>query len=69
MSLHIYKGNLRTRSRLTLTDLETMIGTLVNEEQIKGRSQVLDRDVNVVQLGRFKHLFRHVSSKSIDTSI
>jgi hypothetical protein len=56
------KPNSRSRSRITLTDQNTKIGTLLNGEQIRGTSVVLDRDENTVTLGRFKHQFLYVPS-------
>ncbi|KAH6672550.1 hypothetical protein B0J14DRAFT_701589 [Halenospora varia] len=47
----------RTRSKIWLKDLDTKIGTLLNGEQIKGKTcQMFDED-NVVALGRYKHNF------------
>lgn len=49
--------NAQSRSKITLEDLETKIGTLVNGEQIRGKKYELDKDQNVVSLGRYKHHF------------
>ncbi|KAH8646573.1 hypothetical protein BGZ60DRAFT_535557 [Tricladium varicosporioides] len=47
----------RTRSKIWLQDLDTKIGTLLNGEQIRGKTcQMFDED-NVVALGRYKHKF------------
>lgn len=51
------KANPRSRSRLTIKDLDTKIGTLVNGEQIRGKTHPLDRVENEVVLGRFKDRF------------
>ncbi|TVY86333.1 Nibrin, partial [Lachnellula willkommii] len=49
--------NARSRSRITLSDQNTKIGTLLNGEQIRGTSVVLDQDKNIVILGRYEHEF------------
>lgn len=55
----LLKGNASSRSSVTLTDLSTKIGTLVNGEQIRGKAYKLERQDNVVSLGRYKHHFRY----------
>lgn len=45
-----------------MTDLDTKIGTLVNDEQIRGKGKDLENDENTVQLGRYKHVFRYSDS-------
>jgi len=45
------------RSRITLEDLNTKIGTLVNGEQIRGRKYDLTRVENVVAVGKYKSHF------------
>jgi nibrin len=39
---------------VTLVDLDTKIGTLVNGEQIRGKAYVLDQDRNIAVLARSK---------------
>ena len=50
--------NPRKTSRLILTDLSTKIGTLVNGEQIKGKSVVLEKEDNEVTIGKYAEHFR-----------
>ncbi|CAG8956713.1 hypothetical protein HYFRA_00012257 [Hymenoscyphus fraxineus] len=52
------EANARSRSRVTIKDLDTKIGTLLNGEQIRGKTEQLDREDNIVVLGRHKHHFR-----------
>jgi len=47
----------QTRSKITLEDLNTKIGTLIDGEQVRGKKHVLEKDVNVVQIGKFASLF------------
>jgi len=54
----ISQANPRTRSKVTIEDLNTKVGTLINGEQISARKYVLDRDENTVKIGRYKHHFR-----------
>lgn len=49
--------NTQARSKITLEDLNTKIGTLVNGEQIRGRKYELTREENVVTVGRYKSHF------------
>ncbi|TVY35295.1 Nibrin [Lachnellula occidentalis] len=49
--------NARSRSRITLSDQTTKIGTRLNGEQIRGTSVVLDQDKNTVILGKYEHEF------------
>jgi nijmegen breakage syndrome protein 1 len=48
----------RARSCITLQDMNTKIGTIINGEKIRGESRVLDKVDNKVQLGKYPHLFR-----------
>lgn len=48
------KANIRTRSRVTLVDLNTKQGTLVNGEQIRGNSYLLPQDQNTAILAKSK---------------
>ncbi|PBP26294.1 FHA domain-containing protein [Diplocarpon rosae] len=61
-------ANARFRTQITLTDgcgvpnkksgeFGTSVGTLLNGEQIRGKAVVLQRDQNVVILGKFKQHF------------
>lgn len=47
------------RSKITLEDLNTKIGTLVNGEQIRGRKYDLTGEENVVTVGRYKSRFTY----------
>ncbi|KAG0645441.1 hypothetical protein D0Z07_8660 [Hyphodiscus hymeniophilus] len=49
--------DVNSRSTLTLTDLKTKIGTLVNGEQIRGKSHVVSGPDNVVTLGKYEYHF------------
>ncbi|CAL3970423.1 unnamed protein product [Diplocarpon coronariae] len=62
-------ANAGCRTRITLTDgcgvpnkksgeFGTPVGTLLNGDQIRGKAVVLERDQNVVSLGKFKQHFR-----------
>ncbi|KUJ18793.1 uncharacterized protein LY89DRAFT_706435 [Mollisia scopiformis] len=51
-------ANPKLRSKITLTDLKTKIGTLVNGEQIRGREYVLDQPENIVTIGKYPYHFR-----------
>ncbi len=62
---HFRQANARTRSRITIKDLGTKIGTLVNGEQIRDKSYVLQQDENVITLGKYKFHFRHETSSQI----
>ena len=53
--------NTQGRSKITLEDLSTKIGTLVNGEQIRGRKYDLIQDDNVVTVGRYKSRFTYVN--------
>ncbi|KAL3421372.1 FHA domain-containing protein [Phlyctema vagabunda] len=46
------------RSRVILEDLATKIGTLVNDEQIRGTRCELRSEHNVIRMGRYEFLFR-----------
>ncbi|QSZ32348.1 hypothetical protein DSL72_001922 [Monilinia vaccinii-corymbosi] len=51
--------NPKSRSRVTLKDQNTKVGTTVNGEQIKGKeSYELSSDMNEICIGRFEHVFR-----------
>jgi hypothetical protein len=52
------KARLHTRSRITLEDLNTKIGTLVNGDQIRGQRRVLEDKDNDIRLGQYEKLFR-----------
>lgn len=43
--------NLRARSQITIEDLESKKGTLVNGVQIRGEKKVLSEEENEIQLG------------------
>ncbi|TVY31654.1 Nibrin, partial [Lachnellula subtilissima] len=49
--------NAHSRSRITLSDQTTKIGTRLNGEQIRGTSVVLGQDKNTVILGKYEHHF------------
>ncbi|KAI6488756.1 hypothetical protein MCOR11_008259 [Pyricularia oryzae] len=52
-------GELRaSRSKVTIEDLKTKIGTVVNGKQIKGQSFVLSQASNSFKLGHFAKVFR-----------
>ncbi|KAJ8058940.1 hypothetical protein OCU04_011925 [Sclerotinia nivalis] len=52
-------GNPKSRSKITLNDLNTKVGTTVNGEQIKGKNGYeLSNDANEICIGRYKSLFR-----------
>lgn len=50
--------DLRKRSLVTIEDLKTKIGTLVNGKQIKGERFDLIKDTNEVKLGHYRETFR-----------
>ncbi|KAA8569999.1 hypothetical protein EYC84_002337 [Monilinia fructicola] len=51
--------NPKSRSRVTLRDQNTKVGTTVNGEQIKGKeSHELSNDMNEIRIGKYKHVFR-----------
>lgn len=52
------KANIRTRSRITLEDLNTKHGTKVNDEQIRGKSIVLSQDQNAIIVGKCEDKLR-----------
>lgn len=52
------KARLNTRSRITLEDLNTKIGTLVNNIQIRGQRHVLEDNDYDIRLGQYEKLFR-----------
>ncbi|OBT56910.1 hypothetical protein VE04_02726 [Pseudogymnoascus sp. 24MN13] len=51
-------GRLNSRSRITLEDLNTKIGTLVNNIQIRGQRHVLEDNDYDIRLGQYEKLFR-----------
>ncbi|CAD6445987.1 6413a378-5fc9-454c-a96e-e07d15d0615b [Sclerotinia trifoliorum] len=52
-------GNPKSRSKITLTDLNTKVGTVVNEVQIRGKGGYeMTSDVNEICIGKYKTLFR-----------
>lgn len=55
---NIPKARLSTRSRITLEDLNTKIGTLVNNIQIRGQRHVLEDNDYDIRLGQYEKLFR-----------
>ncbi|KAH8906343.1 hypothetical protein BR93DRAFT_744985 [Coniochaeta sp. PMI_546] len=50
--------NLRSRSQITIHDLDTKKGTLVNGTQIRGQEHVLSQDANEIKMGNCAKLFR-----------
>lgn len=50
--------NLDKRSLVTIEDLKTKIGTLVNGKQIRGERFNLVKDTNEIKLGRYQETFR-----------
>ncbi|KAI3392346.1 hypothetical protein diail_5859 [Diaporthe ilicicola] len=50
--------NLRSRSIVTIEDLKTKIGTLVNGKQIKGERFNLIKEANEIKLGHYQETFR-----------
>jgi hypothetical protein len=50
--------NVLGRSKLTIEDLNTKMGTLVNDQQIRGTQHVVAGDDNTVKLGLCTKLFR-----------
>jgi nijmegen breakage syndrome protein 1 len=55
----MFQQNSRSRSRCIIKDLDTKIGSFLEGEQIRGQSRVLEREENVVILGRYKDSFRY----------
>jgi pSer/pThr/pTyr-binding forkhead associated (FHA) protein len=51
-----------TRTKVTVTDLNSKKGTLVDGEQIQGGERVLNGDEHIIQLGRYGHPLRSVFS-------
>ncbi|KAJ5631895.1 uncharacterized protein N7484_011995 [Penicillium longicatenatum] len=47
-----------TRTKVTVTDLNSKKGTLVDGEQIQGGERVLNGDEHIIQLGRYGHPLR-----------
>lgn len=50
--------DLKKRSLVTIEDLKTKIGTLVNGKQIKGERFDLIKDTNEIKLGHYQEIFR-----------
>ncbi|KAI1006720.1 hypothetical protein K3495_g1498 [Podosphaera aphanis] len=50
-------SNPHTRSKVTVKDFDTKIGTLLNGNQIRGHSVDLDKDENAIFLGRYEHKY------------
>ncbi|KAL1846400.1 hypothetical protein Daus18300_014269 [Diaporthe australafricana] len=50
--------NLGSRSIVTIEDLKTKIGTLINGKQIKGERVDLIKDANEIKLGHYQETFR-----------
>ncbi|KAG8168001.1 hypothetical protein KVR01_003690 [Diaporthe batatas] len=50
--------NLEKRSLVTIEDLKTKIGTLVNGKQIRGERFNLIKDANEIRLGHYREVFR-----------
>ncbi|KAJ5290799.1 hypothetical protein N7478_000050 [Penicillium angulare] len=48
----------RTRTKVTITDLNSSRGTTVDGQQIKGNKQVLGGDEHIIKLGRYAHSLR-----------
>jgi len=60
---NMQQANANYRTKITIQDgcgdpKGTKIGTLLNGEQIRAQTVPLDRDENVVSLGKYKHFFR-----------
>jgi DNA repair protein XRS2 len=47
----LFQRNLRSRSTVTIEDLESKKGTLLNGVQIRGQKKALSEDVNELKLG------------------
>ncbi|KAG6367841.1 hypothetical protein INS49_002036 [Diaporthe citri] len=56
--------NPQKRSLVTVEDLKTKIGTLVNGKQIKGERFNLIKDANEIKLGHYRETFRFSFSKT-----
>ncbi|PLB37549.1 DNA damage response protein RcaA [Aspergillus candidus] len=52
------RSDIHARSKLTVTDLKSKVGTTVDGEAIKGESRTLGDDEHTVRLGRYKHVLR-----------
>ncbi|OIW28086.1 hypothetical protein CONLIGDRAFT_579397 [Coniochaeta ligniaria NRRL 30616] len=52
--------NLRSRSQITIHDLDTKKGTIVNGTQIRGQEHILNQDANEIKMGNCAKLF-HVT--------
>ncbi|KAJ5109514.1 hypothetical protein N7456_006189 [Penicillium angulare] len=48
----------RTRTKVTITDLNSSKGTTVDGEQIRGKKQVLSGDEHIINLGKYAHSLR-----------
>jgi hypothetical protein len=64
---HVQPGHahsLSSRSRVTIEDLATKIGTVVNGQKIKGSKYVLDGQVAEILMGKCPHVFRLIWAAS-----
>lgn len=48
-----------------MQDENSKLGTLLDDEQIRGQSKILTKDEHVVKLGTFEQLFRWVTYSSL----
>ncbi len=53
--------NLRSRSTVTIEDLDSKKGTLLNGVQIRGQKKTLPEEVNEVKLGMCPKLVRYAA--------
>lgn len=51
--------NLSSRSRLTIEDLKTKIGTFINGQKIKGEKHVVSGDETEIVMGKCPSKFRY----------
>ena len=63
------QSDIHARSKLTVTDLKSKVGTTVDGEAIKGESRTLGDDEHTVRLGRYKHVLRYGFSITYLTTI
>ncbi|KAK6860478.1 FHA domain-containing protein [Apiospora arundinis] len=50
--------SLSSRSKLTVEDLGSKLGTTINEHKIKGETYVINQDTNTLQMGSFPRKFK-----------
>ncbi|KAK8016729.1 FHA domain-containing protein [Apiospora rasikravindrae] len=50
--------SLSSRSKVTIEDLCSKLGTTVNEHKIKGETHVINQDSNILQMGSFPYRFK-----------